>query len=240
MINLQNQTLASIATSHYQSVPVLEKYHLDFCCGGKRTLAEVCTEKGIDIDEVISALETANTAEEPPVVSFADMNAEQLIRHILVNHHFYLRQTMPVIEEHLIKVASRHGERFPHMKEVLSLFVTLKKEMDQHMQKEEIVLFPRIREVELMSVRNRGQQFPEGYIDNPVHMMEHEHDEAGSIVERIRVLTGDYTPPEGACNTFHIVLKELNYFEEDLHKHVHLENNLLFPLATRMISHEMN
>lgn len=233
-MNIQQQTLASIATAHHQLVPVLEKYHLDFCCGGKQTLAEACNERGLNVAEIIKELETSDMQDQKAFVDFSDMNAEQLIRYILVKHHFYTRQSMPVIEAHLIKVAEKHGERFPYMRTVNELFSYLKNDMYEHMQKEEMVLFPRIKEIEASFNSKTNTNKQQEYISNPVAMMVHEHDEAGAIMEQIRILTNDYSVPEGTCNTFKITLEELKAFEEDLHKHVHLENNLLFPMAEKM------
>lgn len=234
-MNIQEQTLASIATGHHQLVPVLEKYHLDFCCGGKKTLAEACNEKGLNITDIIKELEASDIQDRKAFVDFSDMNAEQLIRYILIKHHFYTRQSMPVIEAHLTKVAEKHGDRFPYMRTVYDLFTYLKNDMYQHMQKEEMVLFPRIKELAASLGNQTNTNKQQGYISNPVAMMVHEHDEAGAIMEQIRILTNDYAAPEGACNTFKIVLQELKAFEEDLHKHVHLENNLLFPMAEKMV-----
>ena len=168
-------------------------------------------------------------------VDFSDMNAEQLIRYILIKHHFYTRQSMPVIEAHLTKVVEKHGDRFLYMRTVNELFSYLKNDMYQHMQKEEMVLFPRIKELAASLSNQTNTNKQQEYISNPVAMMMHEHDEAGAIMEQIRILTNDYATPEGACNTFKIVLQELKALEEDLHKHVHLENNLLIPMAEKMI-----
>ncbi len=236
MTNIAEQTLASIVTQHHQTVPVLEKYHLDFCCKGKRTLTEACTEKGLPVDEVLKELEASSHTKENMNIPFAEMNAEQLVRHILLHHHFYVRQSMPAIEEHLNKVAAKHGDKFPYMKDVLQLFTHLKNEMYLHMQKEEVVLFPRIKEIESFFKYNQKKEINQSYITSPVSVMENEHDEAGTIMEQIRIITNNYTAPEGACTTFKVVLQELKSFEEDLHQHVHLENNLLFPLAKRMIA----
>lgn len=235
MINITEQTLASIVTQRHQAVPVLEKYNLDFCCKGKRTLAEACTEKGLSIEEIMKELE-ATGAEKNNSMPFSEMNAEQLIGYILIHHHFYLKQSMPTIADHLTKVAAKHGDKFPNMVEVLELFLHLKNEMTLHMQKEEVVLFPRIKEVESFYHFKQKKNIESSYIFEPVGVMESEHDEAGEIMYKIRKLTGNYTIPEGACTTFTVVLNELKEFEEDLHRHVHLENNILFPLAEKMIT----
>ena len=235
MTNIAEQTLASIVTAQHQTVPVLEKYHLDFCCKGKRTLAEACTEKGLAVSDVMKELEASSLTKKITDIPFAEMNAEQLIRHILLHHHFYVRQSMPAVEEHLTKVATKHGDHFPYMKDVLQLFIHLKNELSLHMQKEEVILFPRIMEIEALHRYHQKRIFTRNYIDGPVAVIENEHDDAGAVMEQVRVLTTDYTPPAGACTTFRVVLSELKAFEEDLHRHVHLENNLLFPLAEKML-----
>lgn len=233
MTNIAEQTLASIVTAHHQTVPVLEKYNLDFCCKGKRTLAQACNEKGLPVEEVLEELKL--TAQDELTGEFANMDAEQLIQHILLRHHFYVKQSMPTIQDHLIKVVSKHGDHFPYMYEVLNLFMQLRGEMSVHLQKEEMILFPRIKEIESLNRFNQKRSIDSNYIFGPVGVMENEHDEAGEIMYKIRQLTSNYTAPADACTTFKVSLAELKEFEEDLHRHVHLENNLLFPLAQKML-----
>ena len=236
MTNITGQTLASIVSGNHQTVPVLEKYHLDFCCKGKRTLAEACSEKGLTVDTVAEELLNRMQAEQTSTFPFSSMNAEQLISYILIKHHFYVKQAMPTILSHLERVAQKHGDRFPYMVEVFSLFKEVSEEMTSHMQKEEMILFPRIKEIESLSSIGQRRNLNEGYISGPIHVMEMEHDQAGEILYKIRQLTNSYTPPADACTTFRVSLAELKEFEEDLHKHVHLENNLLFPLAEKLLA----
>ena len=236
MTDIQQQTLAGIATANHQAVSVFEKYSLDFCCKGKRTLEEACREKSIDAGrvagEILAIGEQQNTRHMP----FTEMNAEELISHILVRHHFYVKQNMPQIQYHIQKVAAKHGDRFPYMREVFELFAEVKEDMTAHMQKEEMILFPRIKEVARIFLSNENPGLPEGYINAPIEVMESEHDRAGELLFRIRSLTDNYSIPEGACTTFKVSLAELKEFEEDLHQHVHLENNILFPMAEKMIA----
>lgn len=238
MSTIAEQTLASIVSSNHQAVPVLEKYHLDFCCKGKRTLAEACTEKGLPVETIAEELENRMKAEQGKILPFGSMTAEQLISYILIHHHFYVKQSMPTILSHLEKVAMKHGERFPYMTEVLYLFRSIQEEMTMHMHKEEVILFPRIKEIEAVSSIKQKRNFTEGYIAGPIQVMETEHDHAGELLYRIRELTNGYTAPADACTTFKVSLAELKEFEEDLHRHVHLENNLLFPLAEKMLSQQ--
>lgn len=238
MTTLSEQTLATIVTNNHSTVPVLEKYDLDFCCKGKRTLTDACTEKGLPLDSILAELEQSgiNVSSKMP---FTEMTAEQLISYILINHHFYVKQSMPAIIGHLEKVAAKHGERFPNMVEVLGLFREINDEMTMHMHKEEVILFPRIKEVAGLLDAHQHRNLAPGYISAPIQVMEHEHDHAGDVLYKIRNLTNNYTPPAGACTTFQVCLAELKAFEEDLHRHVHLENNVLFPLAEKMLSGEV-
>lgn len=238
MTNITGQTLASIVSYNHQAVPVLEKYHLDFCCKGKRTLAEACVEKGLAADTIAEEILNRINKDEGSHFPFNSMNAEQLISYILIKHHFYVKQSMPTILSHLERVAQKHGDRFPYMVEVFVLFKEVCAELTSHMQKEELILFPRIKEIEAVSSIGQNKKFTEGYIAGPIQVMEMEHDRAGEILYKIRQLTNSYTPPADACTTFRVSLAELKEFEEDLHKHVHLENNLLFPLAEKLLANQ--
>ena len=139
---------------------------------------------------------------------------------------------MPPIQMYVLKVATKHGQRFPFMHEVYDLFTELAEEMTLHMAKEEKILFPRIKLLELNAAKDANPEF----ISAPVEVMEHEHDQAGTIMEKIRVLTNNYLAPEDACTTFRLALASLQAFESDLHRHVHLENNILFPKAIAFIN----
>lgn len=239
MINIKEQTLATIVTNNHFTVPVLEKYNLDFCCKGKRTLADACIEKGLSLETVSEELEKSSAALQTNKMPFMEMTAEQLISYILIHHHFYVKQSMPTILGHLEKVATKHGDRFPYMVEVFVLFKEIYEEMTAHMHKEEMILFPRIKEVAAMQDAHQHSTLSEGYLTAPIEVMEHEHDQAGEILYKIRKLTNNYTPPAEACTTFQVSLAELKEFEEDLHRHVHLENNILFPLAEKMLNKQM-
>jgi regulator of cell morphogenesis and NO signaling len=231
MTNIAEQTLASIVTGNHQVVPVLERYNLDFCCKGKRTLAEACAEKGIKIESITEELKSLSDASGKQQMPFTEMNAEQLISYILIHHHFYVKQSMPTIMAHLNKVATKHGDRFPYMRDVYDMFTIITREMTLHMEKEEEVVFPRIKEIESLYKSGRSSEILPEYIQTLVRAMEADHEEAGDIMYRIRTVTNSYTAPDDACTTFKVTLAELKEFEEDLHKHVHIENNILFPKA---------
>lgn len=230
MNNLAEETLGNIVAQNFKAAAVFTKHKLDFCCGGKKTLTEACIQKEIDPAIVVKELNfLTNTAKD--VMPFNEMNASELISYILIHHHFYTKQNMPLILGHLEKVATKHGERFTYMPKVAALFSNLYQEMMQHMQKEEQILFPAIKELE--------QNTAKRLIAQPIAVMEAEHEVAGNILAQIRELTHDYTAPEDACTTFRIGLLELQEFENNLHQHVHLENNILFPLAEQLAQKEL-
>lgn len=232
MTDITKQTLASIVTGNHHAVPVLEKHQLDFCCKGKRTLADACREKGLDAAAIAREL-TVVQRESPKQMPFSEMTAEQLIGYIEVNHHFYIKRSMPVIYAHLEKVATKHGDRYPFMKEAFRLFSELQDEMVGHLLKEETVIFPHIIETEKLFAAHQENDYIVHEIKTPLAVLENEHEDAGDLMFAIRAVTNGYTAPPDACTTFRITLEELREFEEDLHKHVHLENNILFPKARR-------
>jgi regulator of cell morphogenesis and NO signaling len=222
-MELKDQRLADMVFAHHSSVPVLEKYKLDFCCKGKRTLEQACSEQNIVLEEVEDALQKVIGDRDDPAPSvFSAMTLQQLADYIVARHHVYVRQAIPQIVYHLDKVYHKHGERYAYVGEVYTLFRKVAVELEQHMLKEEKILFPMMSRVEHMS----GAQ-----LAGPIHVMEAEHEEAGALLARIREITHDYTPPEDACTTHRLMLEELRGFEADLHEHVHLENHLLFPRA---------
>jgi regulator of cell morphogenesis and NO signaling len=229
MDNTARQSIASLVLGNHRIVPVLEKYSIDFCCRGKMNLEEACKDKGIELSKVLKDMEAVGAEETGKQMPFTDMTETQLVNHIVTTHHYYVKKMMPVIAGHLEKVSNKHGDSFPFMLRVQELFGIIHKEMDAHMKKEETVLFPRILEIEKNS--RREKMFPTDYISGPIAMMEHEHENAGDILFEIRSLTNQYAVPTGACTTFRLSLSELKEFEDDLHMHVHLENNILFPKA---------
>lgn len=235
MNNLANESLAKIVKSNFRTASVFEKYHLDFCCKGKRSLQQACDENHVPVDEVVSTLEEV-IAGGNPIVDFDKYTVSALIDYIVNTHHAYVLNESPQLFAWLQKVASKHGERHPEMLKVFSLFHEVKEELEHHMKKEELVLFPRIKELETLEKEGAhalGRNLT--YITAPVSMMEQEHEHAGELLEQIRILTNDYTPPADACTTYRISFAALQAFEVDLHQHVHLENNLLFPKAIALI-----
>ncbi len=239
MKNIKLATLANLALAHDAYIPVFEKYGLDFCCRGKMTLKEVCTQKNISLEHVVNELmETDDT--EKSRMPFTEMKAEQLISYIIVNHHYYVKKSISTIYGQIEKIVTEHGNHYPHMPMVLNLFMAVTEELLPHMEKEEKILFPRIIEMSIQNANIIHSSQGSGLLDNPIMLMEKEHDRVGQLLFEIRTLTNQYTPPDDACTTHKICLAALKAFEENLHLHIHLENNILFPMAKKFSNSETN
>ena len=232
---LKTKTLAQIVNADHRAAAVFEKYHLDFCCKGKRSLQDACAENDLEVDTILADLSTnSGIGIATPSTDFNQFRLSQLADYIVATHHAYLKKEMPALDMYLKKVASKHGDRHPEMVKTAALFAAVKEEMEQHMEKEEVVLFPRIKEIEKHVAEGNPLHLNIAYVKSPVSMMEHEHDHAGNAMEEIRNLTNNYAPPADACTTFKLCLASLRTFEFDLHQHVHLENNILFPKALKL------
>ncbi len=229
-------TVRDMVTADFRAAAVFHGYGIDFCCGGRKTLEEACRERNLCVSEV--AREVAKACRVPDASTrYADLDTAALIAHIVDVHHEYVRQAMPALVAHTQKVAKSHGALHPELLDVAIVFDRVVREMTLHMGKEEGVLFPYIsRAVQAAEAGGEPPTAPFGSIDNPIRMMEDEHESAGAAMALIRELTDNYTLPEGACTTYRICFKELEAFERDLHEHVHLENNILFPRARALES----
>jgi regulator of cell morphogenesis and NO signaling len=226
---LITKTLAELVTDNIRSAIVFEEFGLDFCCRGNRTLKEACTEKNIDAEKVLTHLNNL-TDNGNGHQQANDWSLDFLVDYIMNNHHNYVRRMIPIITLHADKVASVHGKNHPETIKIADLFLAVREELEMHMMKEERILFPQIKQMVLTQNEN-GHFFPPpfGTIQNPIRMMEYEHTSAGDALYQIRDLSNNYVHPDDACNTFKALYSELKEFEEDLHKHIHLENNILFP-----------
>jgi regulator of cell morphogenesis and NO signaling len=238
MREILNQTLAQIVTANHEASSVFEKYHLDFCCKGKRSLSEAINEKQLPTEQVVNDLaEVLNKSTNRDAALLNFITISQLCDYIVATHHAYVRQSSEQIFLYLEKIASKHGGRHPELLDILALFTELKEEMTEHMFKEENILFPRLKELEKHNAANLPLALPAaGYIEAPIAVMEHEHDSAGSLLEQLRYKTNDYTAPADACTTYRVAFASLQAFEADLHQHVHMENNILFPKAVDMMN----
>lgn len=212
------------------SAEVFEKYGIDFCCGGNRTLQSACEKKGINTEDVETDLAKA-TMNRADALRFDSWELDFLANYIVNNHHSYVKNAIPGTLARVQKINAVHGERHPFLAEVENSYKQLSQEMISHMRKEEDILFPMINTLATAKREGRKVENVKRVITAPINMMELEHDQAGALTEKIRELTSNYTLPADACTTFALAYKELQEFERDLHKHVFLENNILFPKA---------
>lgn len=234
----QEETLGEIAAKDLRKAEVFKKYGLDFCCGGKKTVKEACAEKGIDVTKVEKELQQADKNPAVRPLPYNDWGLDFLADYIVNTHHSYVRKTLPDLRAYASKVAQVHGPQHPELMPIQQLVEEVNKELSEHLVKEEKILFPFIKELVMAKDRSqspRAVQF--GSVQNPIHMMEEEHEAAGKCMEEIRALSNNYTLPEDACASYSLLFKMLNDFEEDLHIHVHLENNILFPKAIALEKH---
>ena len=230
------RTVRELATELPGATRIFEKLGIDYCCGGARTLRDACTDARLTVDDVIRSLEQSE-ARQPgapaPDWTTAPLNA--LTAHIVNKHHAYVRQEVRRIQALLAKVIAAHGQNHPEVAQIQENFEDLGNELTSHMFKEENVLFPYIDSMQ--AAVDRGQPVPPpffGTVRNPVQMMMMEHDGAGEKLKAMRDLSSGYSVPADGCATYASLYRALGEFEQDLHQHIHLENNILFPRAVKM------
>ncbi len=231
-----NLTLAQIVTANHRTAAVFEKYNLDFCCKGKRSLEDACAEKSILIEDILSDLrevgapcDTCNITPE-----FEKLPLAILCDYIINTHHAFVKKELPQLYTYLYKVVAKHGYQYPELRKIFESFVAMKEELELHLQKEELIMFPRIKELEKIKSENGISKLNLSYMLSPINMLEQEHEHAGTLMQEIRILTNSFNPPADACTTFRLSYATLQAFESDLHQHVHLENNVLFPRAIEL------
>jgi regulator of cell morphogenesis and NO signaling len=210
---------------------VFTRHNIDFCCGGRRTLADACAAEHVASDTVLAELQTLADGGEP-AADPTTWPAGTLIDHIVTRHHAYVRVQHPIITMYLEKIVARHGKAHPELSEVAGTFMWLRDDLLLHMQKEEAVLFPYIRRMD--DARRHGGAIPHapfGSVANPVAMMVHEHEQAANALVKLRTLTNGSAVPADGCATYKAAMSALADFDRDLREHVHLENNVLFPAA---------
>jgi regulator of cell morphogenesis and NO signaling len=226
-----------VAVENPAATRVFEKFGIDYCCGGTQVLDQACAKAGISVDQVLDALEmeeeTARTAKQTH--DWQSEPLSELVAHIKNTHHRFTREEAAHLNALLNKVCSVHGKNHPELFEIRSTFAGLTQELTTHLMKEEMVLFPHIvRMEESVIQREPVLPVPFGTVENPVAMMEHEHDSAGNALRAMRKASNDFALPADACVSYQTLYRALEAFEADLHQHIHLENNILFPRAIAM------
>jgi regulator of cell morphogenesis and NO signaling len=229
-------TVRDIAASSLEAVRVFEKLGIDYCCGGKRPLVDVCREKGYDADAVQKQLDDAMALSPATGRDWSVEPLTDLIQHIVSTHHAYLERELPAIQTRLDKVYRVYNQRYgPTLIGLPEVFNALRAELESHLRKEEMILFPAISAYE--AALNSGQSLPRlpfGSVANPIAMMHDEHESAGEALANIRAITHGFEVPEHACVTYGALISGLQELERDLHMHIHLENNILFVRAERL------
>ncbi|MBN1560429.1 iron-sulfur cluster repair di-iron protein, partial [candidate division KSB1 bacterium] len=205
-------TVGDVVTRFPMLSRVFEQKGIDYCCGGKKTLDEVCRERALDTDTLLALLEESASDRDARIFDAASLSLTELVDHIEQTHHAYLRAEFPHLDEMTAKVASVHGEKEPRLHQIRETFLSLADELLAHMLKEERILFPMIRQLD-----TAAPLFHCGSLANPIRQMEMEHDQAGSVLEKLRELSDDYAVPEWACNTYRALLHALVHLESDLH-----------------------
>ena len=226
-----NMTLSEIVSKNYHTAVIFKKYKMDFCCGGKKTLQEVCQEKNINENVILDELDDSNFIMNSQD-NYSEWDIRFLIDYIINTQHSYVRKNLPIIKQFLNKTVSKHSTNHPELLKILTYFNQAEQELIPHMQKEEQILFPYIKSLVEKKESSKNIQAPIfGTVRNPIAMMEKEHEQAGELFRNIRSISNDLLAPSNACNTYQVTYSMLNEFEENLHFHIHLENNILFPKA---------
>jgi regulator of cell morphogenesis and NO signaling len=223
--------LGDLVNRYPQLVPMLDRMHLDYCCGGRRSLAEACLAAGLAVEEAVDALRTSAIETPTPSSSLQDLAhaaPSVLVDHIVQTHHAYLRHELPRLSELAERVVSAHGDRHPEVVDVRDTFGRLRADVEPHLDREEQILFPLVRE---MDAALRSGRSANGELANPVSVLADDHEQVGDLLARLRSLTDDFTPPADGCASYRALYDGLHDLMDDTHLHVHKENNILFPAA---------
>jgi len=224
--------VGQIVANDYRAASVFKNSGIDFCCQGNRTLEDACTKAGMNSSELLESLEQINIPVKSNEANYDSWPLDLLADYVEKKHHRYVNQKSVEIKPFLDKICLVHGKAHPELIEIKKEFEESVGELAMHMKKEELILFPIIRK--LVAAENEGGKMPQaafGSVGNPIAKMQEEHEQEGERFRRISTLSNSYTPPEDACATYKVTFAMLQEFEEDLHLHIHIENNILFPKA---------
>jgi len=231
------KTVRELALEIPGATRVFEKAGIDYCCGGGTPFQEACAAAGVSTDEVLRSLEQAgeSTASGAGAAQWQTQPLSKLASHIVAKHHVFTRDELARLDALLSKVCSVHGKNHEELFRVQNLFQDMNRDLIPHMQKEEMVLFPYIEQMEAAASEGRTAPAPFfGTVKNPIRMMMMEHETVGEILKQIRQISGGFSVPEDGCISYQTLYKALDALEQDLHQHIHLENNILFPRAVEM------
>lgn len=231
----ENQIIGELVANDYRTASVFKKHGIDFCCQGNRTIQDACTKKNIDEKVVVSDLNSLLQSNTEVATDYQSWPLDLLADYIEKKHHRYVEEKTQEIKPYLEKVCRVHGNHHPELLTINEHFAATAGELAMHMKKEELILFPFVRKMVKAKHDNITVDAPHfGTVKNPIQMMMHEHTAEGDRFKKIEELSNGYTPPEDACNTYRVTFALLKEFEQDLHMHIHLENNILFPKAIEL------
>lgn len=225
----KEKTVGELVTQDYRAAQVFKKVGIDFCCNGNISLEDACTKNNISTDYVITSLNKVANQKSDGGTDYNSWPLDLLADYVEKKHHRYVEEKIKEIIPYLDKITHVHGDRHPELAEVNKLFKESAGELSAHMKKEELILFPHIRKMVQSKQSEAKPAAHFGSVQNPIKMMMHEHDSEGERFRKISNLTDEYTVPADGCNTYRVTLSLLKEFEDDLHLHIHLENNILFP-----------
>ncbi|TSJ38962.1 iron-sulfur cluster repair di-iron protein [Fluviicola chungangensis] len=231
----ENNIIGELVAQDYRAAAVFKKYGIDFCCQGNRTIEDACVAKNLDSKLVVTDLNSINQVSSEETTDYKSWPIDLLVDYIEKKHHRYVEEKTQEIKPYLDKICRVHGEHHPELFEINEHFTAAAGELATHMKKEELVLFPFVRKMAKAKQENTILDTPHfGTVGNPIQMMMHEHTTEGERFRKIETLSNNYTPPQDACNTYRVTFALLKEFEQDLHLHIHLENNILFPKAIEL------
>lgn len=232
------KTVGEVVTDDFRAAAIFDKHGIDFCCNGNILLSEACVKKNISVDDLMLDIQQLESNTTDKTTDYKHWSAVELIDHIENKHHRYVEEKIPVILQFLRKLCKVHGERHPELLEIFQLFNQSAADLSQHMKKEELILFPRVRKLASDSVEKTTME--QGMVYSPIQVMMHEHDTEGERFRTIAQLSDNYQTPADGCTTYRVAYAMLKEFEQDLHLHIHLENNILFPKAIQMEKELLN
>ena len=227
--NYNTKPIGEIVADDFRAALIFKSNNIDFCCGGKKSLEEACIEKGVDPAKIVALLEENAIIPTNPSLDFKNWKLDFLCDYVVNTHHHYVLKTMPDLLFYTQKIANVHGEHHPELIEVATVFAKINKELLQHLKNEEEILFPAIKK----TLVNHDPESKKTILSE-ITRMSAEHEFAGGAMDHINELTHHYKLPDDACSTYQVTLKLLYQFEDDLHIHVHLENNILYPSALKL------
>jgi regulator of cell morphogenesis and NO signaling len=227
--------IGEFVAEDYRTAAIFSKHNIDFCCKGDRTIEEVCQKKGMDSYCLLDEIDAVLNSKTDQSIDYKSWPLDLLAEYIEKKHHRYVEEKTPVLGQFLDKLCKVHGTRHPELFRINELFTASSGELAAHMKKEELLLFPFIKKMVKAELSKSPIDAPHfGTVNNPIAMMMADHENEGERFRQIAELTDNYNPPADACNTYRVTYAMLEEFEKDLHLHIHLENNILFPKAAKL------